>query len=167
MLSSLLSTTKEKNEDLDCEYEMVWDAEGSMHLVKKASNATLSIARSSEMNPERCACSYSLLLCCHFDLVISIFIVSFIFCSWCSRGSAVIRPTARKNISQESDISLSVDNNADIGFDHMTKLPPRGTKSWRKIVIQRLLRTFLMLSIIAAVNVPLYMILLFKDWIDQ
>lgn len=54
MLSSLLSTTKEKNEDLDCEYEVVWDAEGSMHLVKKPSN-THSVARSSEMNPERCA----------------------------------------------------------------------------------------------------------------
>ncbi|XP_062087982.1 uncharacterized protein C630.12 isoform X2 [Humulus lupulus] len=134
ILSDLLSTTKEKNEDLDCEYEMIWDAEGSMHLVKKASKTTL-VARSSELNPER--------------------------------GSAVIRPTARKNMSQESEISLSMDNNADIGVDHMTKLPLRGTKSWRKIVIQRLLRTFIMLSIIAAVNVPIYMILLFKDWIDQ
>lgn len=89
-----------------------------------------------------------------------------LFCS--SRGSAVIRPTARKNnISQESDISLSVDNGGEMGSDHMTKLPPRTSKSWRKIVIQRLLRTFVMLSIIAAVNVPLYMILLFKDWIEQ
>ncbi|PON78262.1 Calcineurin-like phosphoesterase domain, apaH type [Trema orientale] len=135
MLSGLLSATKEKNEDLDCEYEMIWDAEGSMHLVKKPSNTSPSVKRLTEMNPER--------------------------------GSAVIRPTARKNISPESDISLSVDNNGDIGLDYMTKLPPRGTRSWRKIVIQRLLRTFLMLSIIAAVNVTLYMILLFKDWIDQ
>ena len=29
------SFTKEKNEDEDCEYEEVWDAEGGMHLVKK------------------------------------------------------------------------------------------------------------------------------------
>lgn len=37
MKSSFLSSvTKEKNEDENCEYEMVWDAEGSMHLVKKA-----------------------------------------------------------------------------------------------------------------------------------
>lgn len=133
LLSSLFSATKEKNEDLNCEYEMMWDAEGSMHLVKKLN--TPIVTRSSEMNPER--------------------------------GSAVIRPTARKNSSQESDISLSVENSADIGSDHMTKLAPRASKSWRKIVIQRLLRTFLMLSIIAAVNVPLYIILLFKDWIDQ
>lgn len=33
------SQTKEKDEDLDCEYDMIWDAEGSMHLVKRASNA--------------------------------------------------------------------------------------------------------------------------------
>lgn len=31
----LSGVTKEKNEDENCEYEMVWDAEGSMHLVKK------------------------------------------------------------------------------------------------------------------------------------
>lgn len=31
--------TKEKNEDENCEYEMIWDAEGSMHLLKKTSNA--------------------------------------------------------------------------------------------------------------------------------
>lgn len=29
-------SAKEKNEDENCEYEMVWDAEGSMHLIKKA-----------------------------------------------------------------------------------------------------------------------------------
>lgn len=136
LLSSLFSVTKEKNEDLNCEYEMMWDAEGSMHLVKKTLN-TATVTRLSDMNPE-------------------------------SRGSAVIRPTARKNIiSQESDISLSVDNGGEMGSDHMTTLPLRTSKSWRKIVIQRLLRTFVMLSIIAAVNVPLYMILLFKDWMEQ
>lgn len=34
-LSFLSGVTKEKNEDENCEYEMIWDAEGSMHLVKK------------------------------------------------------------------------------------------------------------------------------------
>lgn len=29
--------TKEKSEDEDCEYEMIWDAEGSMHLIKQPS----------------------------------------------------------------------------------------------------------------------------------
>lgn len=84
------------------------------------------------------------------------------------RGSAVMRPAARKNISQESEMSLKVDVNADDGgLDHMAKLPTRASKSWRKILIQRLVRTVAMLSIIAAVNIPLYMILLFKDWIEQ
>eukprot|EP00249_Psilotum_nudum_P005580 c19032_g1_i2 orf=1048-1797(+) len=32
---------KEKEEDVDCEYEMVWDAEGAMHLIKKCSSHTL------------------------------------------------------------------------------------------------------------------------------
>lgn len=30
------ATVKEKNDEEDCEYEMVWDAEGTMHLIKKA-----------------------------------------------------------------------------------------------------------------------------------
>lgn len=52
LISSALSATKEKNEDLDCEYEMIWDAEGSMHLVKKASEAP-KVTRSGDTNPER------------------------------------------------------------------------------------------------------------------
>lgn len=32
------ATVKEKNDDEDCEYEMVWDAEGTMHLIKKAAS---------------------------------------------------------------------------------------------------------------------------------
>lgn len=38
-LSFLSGVTKEKNEDENCDYEMVWDAEGSMHLVKKVLQA--------------------------------------------------------------------------------------------------------------------------------
>lgn len=38
-LSFLSGVTKEKNEDENYEYEMVWDAEGSMHLVKKVLQA--------------------------------------------------------------------------------------------------------------------------------
>lgn len=36
MIITNYTTSKEKNEDENIEYEMVWDAEGSMHLVKKA-----------------------------------------------------------------------------------------------------------------------------------
>lgn len=32
---SLFRGKKEKIDDEDCEYEMMWDAEGSMHLIKK------------------------------------------------------------------------------------------------------------------------------------
>lgn len=73
----------------------------------------------------------------------------------------MIRPTAKKNISQELEVSV----NADV-FDPMAKTLPRASKSWTKLVIQRLVRTFRMVTIIAAVNVPIYMLLLFKDWID-
>jgi ethanolamine phosphate phosphodiesterase len=34
--AQLFSRTKEKDDEEDGEYEMVWDVEGSMHLVKKA-----------------------------------------------------------------------------------------------------------------------------------
>lgn len=36
MIMRSYTTSKEKDEDENIEYEMVWDAEGSMHLVKKA-----------------------------------------------------------------------------------------------------------------------------------
>ncbi|URE40234.1 Calcineurin-like phosphoesterase [Musa troglodytarum] len=36
MKNNLMATSKEKDEEENCEYEMVWDADGSMHLVKNA-----------------------------------------------------------------------------------------------------------------------------------
>ncbi|XP_008228088.1 PREDICTED: uncharacterized protein C630.12 isoform X1 [Prunus mume] len=131
LISSIRSRTKEKNEDLNCEYEMIWDAEGSMHLVKKA--LSTPSARTSEKNLVE------------------------------SRGTAVMRPTARKNSSQEIEVTV----NADTDTDAMAKLLPRASRSWTKRVIKRLVRTFRMVIIIAAVNVPLYVMLLFKDWIDK
>ena len=45
--------TKEKNEDENCEYEMIWGADGSMHLVKKV--LTKPVARTSDRGSvERC-----------------------------------------------------------------------------------------------------------------
>lgn len=75
-----------------------------------------------------------------------------------------MRPTAKKHISQDIEASMNVDSGADV--DSMLKMTSRTSKSKTKIVIQRLVRTFRMLTIIAAVNLPLYMMLLFKDWID-
>ncbi|KAF8397581.1 hypothetical protein HHK36_016501 [Tetracentron sinense] len=128
------SGTKEKNEDENCEYEMIWDAEGSMHLVKKA--VKVQFSSSSDMG-------------------------------FVGRGNLAVRPTAKKHISQEIEASIAVDVNSDDRLDATGKLPARSNKSKTKMVIQRLVRTFLLLMVIGAVNVPLYMMLLFKDWIDQ
>ncbi|PRQ51783.1 putative protein-serine/threonine phosphatase [Rosa chinensis] len=130
LISSITSRPKEKDEDLNCEYEMMWDAEGSMQLVKKISNVAVT-SKSETSSVER--------------------------------GTAVMRPTAIKNISQELEVSVNADADA---FDPMAKTLSRASKSWTKLVIQRLVRTFRMVTIIAAVNVPIYMLLLFKDWID-
>ena len=75
-----------------------------------------------------------------------------------------MRPTAKKHISEDIEASMNVDLGADV--DSMLKMTTRTSKSKTKIAIQRLVRTFRMLTIIAAVNLPLYMMLLFKDWID-
>lgn len=78
-----------------------------------------------------------------------------------------MRPTARKNSSQEIEVTVNADTDTDAVFDPMAKLLPRASRSWTKRVIKRLVRMFRMVIIIAAVNVPLYVMLLFKDWIDQ
>ncbi|CAN8321705.1 unnamed protein product [Cochlearia groenlandica] len=129
-LSFLSDVTKEKNEDEDCEYEMVWDAEGSMHLVKKALQAP---AKRQSDKP----------------LV--------------ERGNAVMRSAARKNASDQ--VELAMDSNANAsGSDSMVR---SASKSRTKLVIQRVIRTIMMIIVIAALNVPIYMMLLFKDWIEK
>ncbi|XVE89218.1 hypothetical protein DITRI_Ditri19aG0132700 [Diplodiscus trichospermus] len=125
--------TKEKNEDENCEYEMIWGADGSMHVVKKV--LTKPVTNTSDKGSVE-------------------------------RGNAVMRATAKKNVNQETEVCLSVDANADAEVDPK-RLPPRANKSKAKIIIQRLVRTFRMLTLIAAVNIPLYMMMLFKDWIDK
>ncbi|CAH9076975.1 unnamed protein product [Cuscuta europaea] len=116
--------TKEKNDDEIYEYEEVWDAEGSMHLIRKASKAPPT--HSSQSSVER--------------------------------GNAVMRSAARKQNVPEVDISMP----PDVGG---AKVSSRANKT--KLAIRRLLRVFRVLFIIAAFNVPLYMMLLFKDWIDK
>ncbi|XP_054781516.1 uncharacterized protein C630.12 [Prosopis cineraria] len=128
--------TKEKDEDANYEYEMMWDAEGSMHLVKKPLDA--SVVNSTER-------------------------------SLGERGNAVMRPTARKHTSQEGDVSVNMDvaSGSGNGFDPMARIPSRTGKSKTIFIIQRLLRMVRMITIIAAVNVPIYVMLLYKDWIDK
>ncbi|XP_048128559.1 uncharacterized protein C630.12 isoform X2 [Rhodamnia argentea] len=123
--------TKEKNEDENFVYEEIWDAEGTMHLIKKSLDGPTM--RSSDKGPV-------------------------------VRGSAVIRPTAKMH-NQDVEVSMNVDTNSDASSS--VKLALKTNKSRTKIIVQRLVRTLWMLTIIAAVNVTLYMMLLFKDWNDM
>ncbi|VVB00308.1 unnamed protein product [Arabis nemorensis] len=123
---------KEKNEDENCEYEMVWDAEGSMHLVKKV-----------VQNPVKRQSDKPLI----------------------ERGNAVMRSAARKNESEQ--IQLVMDSNANNAGGGSDSLMRPTSKSRTKLVIQRVIRTIMMIIVIAALNVPIYMMLLFKDWIEQ
>ncbi|CAN1317330.1 Uncharacterized protein C630.12 [Linum perenne] len=116
---------KEKSDDESCEYDMVWDAEGSMHLVKKV------LATPTTLQTDKAVME---------------------------RGNAVMRPTARKSTSPEGgEFSLEVDSN----------VLSRSSRSKTKIVIQRVVRATRMVMVIAAVNGTLYMMLLFKDSMDQ
>ncbi|KAF7843707.1 metallophosphoesterase 1-like [Senna tora] len=125
---------KEKDEDPNYEYEMMWDAEGSMHLVKKPLKA--SIVNSSER-------------------------------SLGERGNALMRPSARKLTSLEGDVSVNMEMASGNGLDPVARMPSKAGKSTTTFIIQRSIRMFRMIIVIAAVNVPLYMMLLFKDWIDK
>ncbi|KAE8669825.1 Detected protein of confused Function [Hibiscus syriacus] len=123
---------KEKNEDENCEYEMIWSADGPMHLVKKV--LTQPVVHTNDRVP-------------------------------LERGNAVIRATTKTSVKQQTELRLNMGTNADSDVDPK-KLPARATKSKAEIVKQRLVRTFQMLVLIAAVNILLYM-MLFKDWIDK
>ncbi|KVH92890.1 uncharacterized protein C630.12 [Cynara cardunculus var. scolymus] len=132
MLGIFKSSTKEKDEDGNCDYEMVWDAEGSMHLIKKASK--IAPTRANER---------------------------------VERGNATMRSTAKKQIIQEINLSMPQDISGQLGPDAAVKLgPSKVNKSNVRLVIQRLLRAFQVLSVVAAVNLPIYIMLLFSDWID-
>ncbi|KFK35701.1 hypothetical protein AALP_AA4G025800 [Arabis alpina] len=131
-LSFSSGVTKEKNEDENCEYEMVWDAEGSMHLVKKV--LPTLVKRQSDK-----------------PLV--------------ERGNAVMRSAARKNEAEQ--IELVMDSNANAGGSVSDSLMRPASKSRTKLVIHRVIRTIMMIIAIAALNVPIYMMLLFKDWVEQ
>ncbi|XP_047332028.1 uncharacterized protein C630.12 [Impatiens glandulifera] len=127
---------KEKNEDDEkCEYEMVWDAEGNMHLIKKATKPTSQVSSSDKSALER--------------------------------GKAVMRPTAKKQMVEEVDASI-IDMNS---YTQDTTRVHHGSKAkgnaWTRKIIGRMLRAVRMFVVIAAVNLPLYMMLLFKDWIDK
>ncbi|KAH0452368.1 hypothetical protein IEQ34_019667 [Dendrobium chrysotoxum] len=122
---------KEKVDEEDCEYDMIWDSEGSMHLIKK--NKTVPAAYSNVRVT--------------------------------GRGNAVLRSSAKKQSAQEQEQSISVEMNTDMNSEKTGKT--RQNRSMMIRFVLRLIRVLRLTIIIAAVNVPLYMMLLFKDWIDR
>lgn len=77
------------------------------------------------------------------------------------RGNAVMRSAAKKQLMQDSDASVYVP------IDASTKITSRPNKSKADMAIRRIFRTLRVITVVAAVNLPIYMILLFKDWIDK
>lgn len=75
------------------------------------------------------------------------------------RGNAIMRSKARKQTEPDSEM-MSEDVSIHIGA-------ARNSRSRAKMIIWRLLRAVRALMIIAALNVPLYVLLVFKDWIDK
>ncbi|XP_012833186.1 PREDICTED: uncharacterized protein C630.12 isoform X1 [Erythranthe guttata] len=125
--SSFRSAIKEKNEDENCEYEEIWDAEGSMHLIKKAKKVSSTFVNESTS---------------------------------IERGNAVMRSKVRKQAGPEGDASTNPDVSIYVGS-------VRANRSRGKMVIWRLLRGLRAIIVVAAINVPLYVLLVFKDWIDK
>ncbi|KAL5219477.1 hypothetical protein ABZP36_020161 [Zizania latifolia] len=132
--AELFSRTKEKVDEEDGDYEMVWDAEGSMHLVKKA------VAKPPSTNSDP---------------------------RTTGRGNVVARPTATARKHQlEPDSSVLVEMSSAVTSEDGGKLS-RPTNLRIRKVLQRLFRVIQSVVVIAALNAPLYMMLLFKDWIDR
>ncbi|WOL11558.1 hypothetical protein Cni_G20322 [Canna indica] len=128
--NNLTATTKEKDEE-ENEYEMIWDAEGSMHLVKKAT--TKVPVQKPDIRST-------------------------------GRSGVVSRLTAKKH-SQEPEASVLVDMSTELKSDDASRLQRLSKSKVRKLI--QLLFRLRLLVVVAAVNVPLYMMLLFKDWITD
>ncbi|KAJ3673211.1 hypothetical protein LUZ60_006585 [Juncus effusus] len=131
--TNFTAKVKEKDDE-DCEYEMVWDAEGAMHLVKKVVERRVGGGS-------------------NLDTKVA------------SRGNVVSRGSTRKQHQLEPANSVSVDINTELISDDSTKL--QVTKSRAFKAIQRLIRVVRLVVVILAVNVPIYMMLLFKDWVER
>lgn len=124
------SGMKEKDEDANYEYEMVWDAEGAMHLIRKG-YSKVSSGGSGEVRST-------------------------------GRGTAVVRPAAKKQTIEESDTSCLVID-SDTSFEQIPRAQ-RMVKGKTRYIVRRLIRTLGHITVLAAFNVPLYIMLLFKDW---
>jgi len=68
---------------------------------------------------------------------------------------------------QEQEASLKGDSKGNHAPSSITKASLRSGKSLGRAVLGRCLQVLGMTFVIAVVNVPLYMMLLFKDWVAQ
>lgn len=73
----------------------------------------------------------------------------------------MMRSAARKN-----EIEIVMDSSI-VGAGASDPLMRSASKSRTRLVIQRVIRTIMMSIVIAAFNVPIYMMLLFKDWVEK
>ncbi|KAL8522660.1 hypothetical protein ACS0TY_012701 [Phlomoides rotata] len=124
VIRSFSNVVKVKNDDENCEYEEMWDAEGTMHLIKKTKKISPTFLNES---------------------------------TTLGRGSAVLRSNVRKQTGGDVD---AADVSIHIGSG-------RTNRSKAKMLIWRLLRAVRAVITIAAFNLPLYVLLVFKDWIDK
>ena len=91
----------------------------------------------------------------------SLTVISQCHCS----GSIVARATAGKH-QLEPDSCILVEMGSEVISEDGARLA-RLSKSKVRKVLQRLFRVIQSIVVIAALNVPLYMMLLIKDWIDH
>ena len=78
-----------------------------------------------------------------------------------------MRSAAKKQLMQDTDVLMPSDVSVHVPTDTSTKIAPRPNKSKANMAIRRIIRTIRVITVVAAVNLPIYMILLFKDWIDK
>lgn len=78
-----------------------------------------------------------------------------------------MRSAAKKQLMQDTDVLMPSDVSVHVPTDTSTKIAPRINKSKANMAIRRIIRTIRVITVVAAVNLPIYMILLFKDWIDK
>lgn len=78
-----------------------------------------------------------------------------------------MRAVGKKQILQEINVTMPQDVSGQLGSTD-GKVGPFKTKSSNvRVVVRRFMRVFRVISVVAAVNVPIYIMLLFSDWIDK
>ncbi|XP_031479190.1 uncharacterized protein C630.12 [Nymphaea colorata] len=128
------AAAKEKDEDRNREYDMTWDAEDSMHIMKK------SIKQSPSTPADNVKAS--------------------------AKSAIVMRSTAKKQNILEKQPYFHLEENSNLlQLDEHPQV--QGHARYKsKIGMLRIRFIFKSVLFVAAVNVPLYMMLLFKDWMD-